>query len=127
MVFYLELLGFTLRIKDFDIEQKKIVQTIYGIFTNTKKDAHNEKLTLEALEKAKTGHERYPFVFHEHDLTKPPIGIVTHTEIRKIENDEYELYGEVGIFDKEYIDLIKNGKIRSFSVSFTTGGNNKNE
>lgn len=115
-----------MRIKDFDTEQKKIIQTIQGTFTNTKKDAHGEKLTLEALKKAKDDSLKYPYVFYEHDTTKPPVGIITHMEIRKIEENDYELYGEVGIFDEKFMQLIEQGKVNCFSISFITG-ENKNE
>ena len=109
-----------MKIKDIKWEKKKSVGNIKGILTNTKKDAHGEQLTVEALEKAKKDFTEKPFIFHEHDKSHYPIGKLIKCWIEKKGDDYYELIGEAEILDKDYFDLIKSGKIKAFSVSFTT-------
>jgi len=100
------------------IKKKISVGGISEYLTSTHRDLHGDKLTIKALISAKKALEDMPFMFNEHDISKPPIGILKSSEIKKLEDGEYGLYAEHEIFDQEILEEIKNGKKGGFSISF---------
>lgn len=74
---------------------------VKGIAATTKVDAHNTRITLEALEEAaeNINNGRYaPSVGVEHDPTIIPIGKVTRAYVAKMDDSDYGLYCEQDMF-----------------------------
>lgn len=73
------------------------------IVATTHIDAHNERVTREALEKAaeSVNSGKKPLLLLDHDITIPPHGKMLSARVEKREDGEYQLVSEEEIFEKE--------------------------
>lgn len=81
---------------------------VKGMVATTKIDAHNMRITLDALKKAAddiNNGEYAPSVGVEHDPTILPIGKVIKAYIEKIDDNDYGLYCEQDMFSAQPIAL----------------------
>lgn len=90
-----------------------------GIMATTKVDAHNMRITLEALESAAediTNGECAPIVSVNHDPTIIPIGKIINAHVEKIDGDEHGLFFEQDIFStfSTEVDSTKYVLLKSF-------------
>lgn len=111
------------QLKGLNIAKKEVVGYAKCRVTSTHKDLHNERLTLHALQKIKRDYTfEKSLMYSEHDHSKPPIGKVIDLRIEELEDGEHALSGSLEIFDKDHLELIKNGvngKKMGVSISFT--------
>ena len=107
-----------------NVQKKNIIDHVEGIASTTATDAHGETLTLDELKFLAEEHLKKPFIYLEHDKSLPPVGKAIETGIRKKKNsDIYGLYVNIGIYDKEHLDMIKNGIKKGLSIAYIRSGN----
>lgn len=84
---------------------------IHSIIATTHIDAHNERFTREALEKAaeSVNHGNKPLLMLEHDMTIPPHGKMLFAGIEKRDDGEYQLVSEEEIFEEAEWFLFEDG------------------
>jgi hypothetical protein len=82
-----------------------------AIIATTHIDAHNEKLTREALEKAaeSVNSGNKPVLMLDHDITIPPHGKMLCARVEKRDDGEYQLVSEEEIFEETEWLLFNDG------------------
>lgn len=106
-----------IKFKSLNFKKKEIKGYSSGFATTTHVDKMGERFDLEGLKTISKSMEDNPFLFLEHDSSKPPEGITIEKKIVKMKDGEYGLYVKNGIFDEDVIKKFKNGELAGFSVS----------
>lgn len=100
----------------------KVYGRVKGYASTTTTDTLGTRFTNKALEKMLEYYQQNPFIYYNHDKSRPPIGRIISQRIVKVEN-YYALEQEQEIYDAEIWKKIKNGELKGLSV----GGVVKNE
>ena len=98
---------------------KKLSRIVYGdikgYIATTQVDKLGQKFTREELEEFCRTIPEKPFIYYEHDLSKPPVAKIINQRIVQIE-DYYAIEVEAEVFEQKILEMIKEGKLRSFSI-----------
>ena len=96
----------------FKTKKKEVVGYIEGYLTTTHTDSFGDKLDLEHIRLFQDSIPEIKFLTDEHDLSKPPVGKILQSELRKLEDGEYALWAKAEVYDKKMAER------KGFSVAF---------
>jgi phage head maturation protease len=110
------------RIESTSRKVDKVYGRVKGYASTTTTDTLGMRFTKNALEKMLEYYKQNPFIYYNHDKSRPPIGRIISQRIVKVENF-YALEQEHEIYDAEIWKKLENGELKGISV----GGVVKNE
>lgn len=108
-------------LKDADFNRKKIIATIENqTISTTGKDNDGEIIPLIGLTQIKNSMDKKNiFGSSYHYFSGSPKMILKNLKIVQIE-ELHHLKGDVDILDKDVIEDFKSGKLKGFSISFSS-------
>ena len=99
------------------VVQPTVVGTINGYAATTTPDKYGEILfNKEGLERLQKGVLEKPFVYLEHDVSRPPVGKITKAKVVNL-RDYFALEVEIEIYDENALRMVKEGSLKGLSIS----------
>lgn len=94
---------------------EKAYGRVKGYLSTTTEDSLGTRFTKSVLEKMLEYYQQNPFIYYNHDRSKPPIGRIISLRIVKVE-DFYALEQESEVLDEEVWKKIESGELKGMSV-----------
>lgn len=103
------------RIENAPRKVEKVYGRVKGYASTTTTDSLGTRFDLSALKKMLEYYQQNPFIYYNHDRSRPPIGRVVSQRIVKA-NDFYALEQEHEVLDAETWKKIESGELKGMSV-----------